>query len=236
VNPATVPKKLQTGARLPTDTAYEVVVRGWRGEGSYARVYLAQYSRTGDACAVKLPKPEIPDAAARLDGERGLLARARHPHLVELLDSGRWAGAPFLVLEWLEGETLLDVVTARRRLPLRRALELLEPLCDVIAYLHGLGLAHGDLRPQNVIVTGSRGSVLTDPGPPDPAPPAQDVRGLGGLLHRMVTGEDSARGPRLTVAAGHNRGVAQLWEASQAAQPPSAAEMLAKVRMLRATL
>jgi serine/threonine protein kinase len=233
--------RLQVGASLRAARGPTVVIRGWRGEGSFARVYRGEYSQPARPCALKLAKAEIPEAGLRLEREREVLDGLRHPHVVELLDHGQadpWS-IPFLVLEWLDGETLLDSVAARRRLPLRQALEWLDGICQGIGYLHHRGVAHGDLRPQNVLCVAGRGAILTDPGAgPEEAPsPEGDVRAAGRLLHYMLTGEDPAgTTSRLTPAAGHNRGVVQLWESTRATPPPASPVLLVSVRRLRASL
>lgn len=229
---------VQPGAALNTDAGYQVLIRAWRGEGSYARVFEARYTRTGSPCAVKVPKIEIEGASLRLERERSILAALRHPRIVGLLDSGCYDGAPYAVLEWLEGETLLDLVARRRRLALRQSLEILENVCEGLAHVHAGALSHGDIRPQNVIVIPARGAVLTDPGATgEQASPSGDVRATGALLHRMLTGEDPApSGAALTPNAGYNRMAVDLWSRTQGAQPASAAELLSEIRRLRASI
>ncbi|HTE17504.1 MAG TPA: protein kinase [Armatimonadota bacterium] len=223
---------------LPCEGGSPVLLRAWRGEGSYARVY--QGTRIGAPCAVKLAKAEIPEAADRLRAEREVLAAVRHPRIVALLDRGDYHGIPFLVLEWLEGGTLLELVQSRRRLPLRQSLEFLEAVCDGVVALHGHGRIHGDIRAQNVLVIGGRGAVVTDPQgtpPPDVPAAAGDVRALGRLLHQMLTGDEPGpAGTRLTTAEGYNKGAVRLWEWTQAADAPSAGAVLAEIWRLRASL
>jgi serine/threonine-protein kinase len=229
------------GVSLPTASGGIVVIRAWRGEGSYARVYRAAYARPGDSpldatqCALKLPKPEIAEAADRLRREGEVLARLNHPRVVKLLDRGDGT-APFLALEWLEGETLLDLVHARRRLPLRQALELLAGLAEALAHFHERGLAHGDVRGQNLLVLPTRGAVLTDPEPVAPATTAGDVQAAGVLLSLMLTGQETAAGVPLTTAGGHNRAVVELSTRLASANPPSARGLLEEVQALRARL
>jgi serine/threonine protein kinase len=229
------------GASVPTASGGVVVLRAWRGEGSYARVYRAAYVRPGDGpldateCALKLPKPEIAEAADRLRREGEVLAQLHHPRVVKLLDRGE-GNAPFLALEWLEGETLLDLVRARRRLPLRQALELLAGLTEALAHCHERGVAHGDVRGQNLLVLPTRGAVLTDPEPVAPATPADDVRAAGALLSLMLTGQESPAGTALTTAGGHNRAVVELSARLASANPPSARRLLEEVQALRARL
>lgn len=229
------------GASFPTASGGQIVIRAWRGEGSFARVYRAAYLRPGQApfdaceCALKLPKPEIAGSAERIRAEGDLLSRLDHPQLGALLDSGA-ADAPFLVLEWLDGETLLDLVRARRRLPLRQALEHLERILAALAHCHSRRVVHGDVRGQNVLVLPGRGAVLTDPEPVSPATQSGDLRAAGALLYLMLTGSEPNSGEMLTTAGGYNRAVVELATRLASEVPPSAQEALGEVQRLRSRL
>lgn len=230
----------QTG--LVTRRGERLTVTAWRGEGSYARVYRGALGLHQTPCALKLAKAEIDGAVPRLRAEEAVLRAVRHPRIVALLDAGEHGELPFLVLEWLEGETLLDLIARRRRLPLRQALELIEAVADGLSCLHARGLPHGDLRPENVIVVPNRGAVLTDPGVAAPAQapgssPAADVRALGNLLQRTLTGEDPEKSAtRLTAGAGHNPAVVALCERIESSTPPTAAAVLSEVAAFRRRL
>lgn len=235
------------GVLLPTEGGHHVQVAIWQGEGSYAHVFRAQYGRTSGPCALKVCKAEIPGAAPRLLAQREALAGIRHPHVVALLDWGHYDSTPFLVLEWLEGDTLLDRLTARRRLPLVQALEIMESVFDGLAGLHAAGRYHGDVRCSNLILVPGRGAVLADPGSPagieadsaaqdTGASAACDIMAAGRILHRALTGEDPGTNPRLASGAGFNRKAVELWRQTQHAEPPAAAQLLAEVRALRASL
>ena len=227
--------RLQPGADLPTRGGHLARVRSWRGEGSYARVFAGTYSASGGSCAVKIAKGEIPEALSRLDAEAGVLRQLQHRQVVQLLDHGTVSEMPFLVLEWLDGETLHDLIHARRRLALRQSLEILQAAAEGVAHIHERRLVHGDLRAENVIIVPGRCAVLTDPGLGGSL--AEDLRSLGRLLHQMLTGEAPLDGViRLQASAGYNRNVVQLWERTQSAPAFSAAELLAEVRRLRAAL
>jgi serine/threonine protein kinase len=239
--PISSPARIAQGVSLTTDTGNRVLIRAWRGEGSYARVYQAVYSRTGGLCALKMAKPEIHEGVQRLSSEREALLAVHDPHVVALLDWGRHGDVPYLVLEWLEGETVYDLVGSRRRLPLRQSLEILEGVCAGLAAIHLQGMAHGDIRAQNVLLVDGRGAVLTDPGVSAGADlhPGQteDIRSVGALLHRMLAGEDPSPGRvRLTAGTAYSRAVVDLWERTQASRPPAASELVTEVRRLRLTL
>jgi serine/threonine protein kinase len=189
----------------------------WRGEGSYARVFRVIADAT--AYALKLAKPEIAGAAERLERERGVRARIHHPRLVGCLDAGQWQETPFLVLAWVEGPDLRRLVERQRRLPLVIALGYLQDISGAVAALHAGGLAHGDLRPENVLVEElRRHAILADLGEAvdrrDPDHSARlrgDLCALGDLLAFTLTGEHAdAFPPRLTAAQGYNPAAVRL--------------------------
>ncbi len=235
------------GTVLTTENGQQVQVANWQGEGSFAHVFRAQYNRTAGPCALKIAKPEIPDATHRLIAQRDTLAGIRHPAVVTLLDWGAYNSTPFLVLEWLEGDTLHDVLASRRRLPLRQSLDILECILDGLTGLHAAGRYHGDVRCSNMLLVPGRGAVLTDPGSPEGfdrdaaahdtgASPASDVAAAGRILHRLLTGEDPGPEPRLHPRAGYNPRAVELWQQTQDPNPPTAEHLLAQTRALRTSL
>lgn len=234
--------RIQPGVSLRSVRGESVEVGPWQGEGSYARVYRASLAGTRETCALKMAKPEIPDASRWLQQERRVLEAVQHPHLVRLLGAGSTEVTSFLLLEWLEGEALHDLVRARRRLPVRQALEILAPLTAATAAIHARGLAHGDIRSQNVLVVPRRGAMLIDPGVSEAVAPGVrlsqlDVQRLGELLHLMVTGSLPAPDHVLLATAhGFSRPVVELWSQTQSAEPPTAAALQQQVERLRGSL
>jgi serine/threonine protein kinase len=219
---------LYSGQRLTTDAGHEVLIRGWRGEGSYSRLYQGTYLIGGRAhreereCAVKLARAEVEAASANLERERQALRRGRFERVVELLDSGT-ARTPYLVLSWIEGAPLREVMSRRRQLPLVDAARFACDIARGIASLHEAGIAHADLRADNVLVMqGDRAAVLTDLGSATfRGEPAHidalraDIRRLGALFHLMLTGAlPPPGGSRITAAAGYHRAAIALVEAS----------------------
>jgi len=237
-----VTTRIQPGASLRSERGEAVHVGPWRGEGSYARVYRATLADTGCGCALKIAKPEIANASQWLQEERRVLESVQHPHLVKLLGAGSTEVSPFLLLEWLEGEALHDLVRARRRLPLRQALEILDALAAATAAIHSRGIAHGDIRSQNVLIVAQRGAVLIDPGPGEPLalderPAQRDLRCLGDLLHLMLTGSlPTPHHAMLTAANGFSRPVVELWGRTQLPEPPAASELHQQLSQLRKSL
>jgi len=127
------------------------------GAGGMGTVYLAergdgQYRQTG---AVKLIRTGLVSDAMvrRFRRERQILAGLSHPGIAKLLDGGTTAeGAPWLVMEYIEGQ-LLHVWCRERKLPLRERLDLFVQVCDAVSYAHQRMVLHRDIKPDNIIVT-----------------------------------------------------------------------------------
>ncbi len=180
------------------------------------RVYRA-WDRVGRRfVAIKLARKQDSQAASRLFAEARLLARVRHPNIRAVDHAGVAAGRPFLVLEWVEGETLS---VAAPKLDLRSRLRVALELAGALELCHGLGVLHRDLKPANVLICRQGGRLhpflidfgiaraAGEPGGTQPgivygtpaylapeqigASPADertDVYGLGALLFETVAG------------------------------------------------
>src|SRR5262245_39729009 len=135
------------------------------GSGGMGEVYKAVDSRLERTVAVKvLPHSSAFDSTAqqRLTREARLVAGLSHPHICRLFDVGQHDGADFLVMEFLEGETLAQRL-ARGRPPLDQALRCGIEIAGALAAAHAAGVVHRDLKPSNVILTKS-GAKLVDFG------------------------------------------------------------------------
>jgi hypothetical protein len=126
-------------------------------------VYRARDTRLGREVALKI----LPDGASleserleRFEQEARLAGSLNHPNLVVVHDVGAKDGAPFLVTELLEGESLRHRLS-RGRLPLRSALDLAAQIADGLAAAHARGIVHRDIKPENIFVTpGGRAKLL----------------------------------------------------------------------------
>jgi len=150
--------RLSAGARVGP---YEVI--GPLGAGGMGEVYRARDTRLGREVALKI----LPDGASleserleRFEQEARLAGSLNHPNLVVVHDVGAKDGAPFLVTELLEGESLRHRLS-RGRLPLRSALDLAAQIADGLAAAHARGIVHRDIKPENIFVTpGGRAKLL----------------------------------------------------------------------------
>jgi serine/threonine-protein kinase len=151
------------------DGRYEVV--RILAEGGFAVVYEAVDETIGRSVAVKVLRPGIArshgDSAAQLRRESETLARLHEitPHVVRVITGGvDGLGLPYYVMEYLRGTTLRRRIVEQQNrgepLPLREALDLGCALATTLTHAHGLGLVHGDLKPENVFMAFVHGGDL----------------------------------------------------------------------------
>jgi serine/threonine-protein kinase len=130
-----------------------------------ATVYLAEDQRHRRPVAVKVLRPEL---AAALGPERFLreietAAQFQHPHILPLLDSGEAGGFLYYVMPYVEGESLRARLARHGELPIHDAVKILLEITDALAYAHGRGVVHRDIKPDNVLLSG-RHALVTDFG------------------------------------------------------------------------
>ena len=176
-------------------------------------VYRARDTRLDRTVALKVLPPDLtsdPAARQRFEREARAVAALSHPHICTLHDIGQQDGTDFLVMEYLDGETLA-AAPGPRKLPLDQALQYGIQIADALAAAHKAGIVHRDLKPGNIMLTKS-GAKLLDFGLAKPG-----VQLVGPGITQLTTegpltgaGRSSARcstwrpsnckGPRLTRA------------------------------------
>ena len=140
------------------DGRYRIIGRVARG--GMATVYTATDERLERTVALKIIRPTAaadgrgPAAnfVARFTDEAKTIARLAHPNVVAVYDQGTHAGLPYLVMEFVRGRTLRDILAERRRLNPDEALAIMEQMLAAIAAAHRAGLVHRDVKPENVLV------------------------------------------------------------------------------------
>jgi eukaryotic-like serine/threonine-protein kinase len=137
------------------------------GVGGMARVYLASDRVLERQVAVKVLSPpyaQDPVFVERFRREARSAARLSHPNIVAVFDSGSDADQHYLVMEYVAGQSLAELLGRQGRLAPRRAAELAVEVCAALAAAHAQGLVHRDVKPANVLV-GDDGQVkVTDFG------------------------------------------------------------------------
>lgn len=183
-------------------------VLGLLGEGGMGSVFRARHESGGPEVAVKLLRSSGAGIQRRFLREFRVMQRLSHPGVVCVLDSGQAPEGPYLVMEMLEGMTLRQYAKGLRgasagglnagatAASLRSCAELIRLLCDPLDHVHGEGIVHRDIKPQNIWVlpgTETRGVKLMDFGL------ARDLGGAehGGLREQALLGTSGYMAPEL---------------------------------------
>jgi serine/threonine protein kinase len=194
---------------------------------SMTTLYRATEVATDRLVAIKIPHPELEcDAAyySRFQREIAIGRKLRHPSVVETLDSGGM-NQPCIVMEWVEGTFLRDVLAKEKKLSVERAARIAIEICGALEYIHSRGVVHRDLKPENIMMLEGDRVKLIDfgisagegmrrltfsklsnaLGTPDYISPEQikrkrtdgrsDVYALGVMLFEMLTGQTPFDGP-----------------------------------------
>ena len=135
------------------------------GAGGMGEVYRARDSRLDRTVAIKILTTHVgnrPDLKARFEREARTLATLSHPHICSVFDVGRQDGVDYLVMEFLEGETLAQRLR-RHPLPLNEALKIAIELADALDKAHRQSVVHRDLKPGNIVLT-KAGAKIVDFG------------------------------------------------------------------------
>ena len=126
------------------------------GEGGMGLVYAAERVDTGERCAVKMLHAAFvqePEVLARFFEEARTCQRLAHPNIIRVLDTGYAPdGAPFLVMELLDGVPLSAYTANGGRVPLAPAVAILQGMLSGLEHAHAQGIVHRDLKPENVFL------------------------------------------------------------------------------------
>ena len=183
------------------------------GSGGFGSVYLAEDTWIDKKVAIKVPHKQGIDFSELLKEPR-ILASMSHPNIVRVITAERQEDVFFIVMEYVEGETLEERILREGPLDLPVALDFTCQVCNAVDHAHTAGILHRDLRPGNILISASGLLKVTDFGtsrfletaahgttvigsPPYMAPEqfhgkavfASDVYAIGVTMFQMLTGE-----------------------------------------------
>ena len=211
----------------PGDKLDHYRIEGLVARSGMASIFRATDERDGKAVAIKLPHPEMeadPVLFDRFQREEDIGRKLDNPGVVRVFhDEDR--SRRYMVLEWVDGRLLRQILNQQKILPPERAIRITLALCKALDYIHSQGVVHRDLKPENIMVgpndevklidfgiaanAGSRRltfAKLTEAmGTPDYISPEQvkgkrgdarsDVYSLGIMFYEMLTGKVPFTGP-----------------------------------------
>ena len=187
--------RIDAGQRLG---AYGIV--GPLGAGGMGEVYQARDTRLGRLVAVKFVSDELAAdhvASDRLAREARLTSLLNHPNIVTVHDVGELDGRPFIVMEFVAGESLHSLIHRERLTPVR-VIEIASQIADGLAVAHEAGIVHRDLKPRNIMLTEDGRAKIVDFGvgkTSGPAPGSEDPTIGGGLTDMLVVGTAAYMAP-----------------------------------------
>ncbi|MBE7464636.1 MAG: protein kinase [Planctomycetes bacterium] len=147
------------------------------GTGAMGAVYRARQTSLDRLVALKLLKPELardPAFVARFQREARATARLSHPHIVAGIDVGCDEGMHFFAMEFVEGQTLRQLMERFKKLPEKELARIGAAMADALAHAHRYGIVHRDVKPENILLDSAGVPKLLDLG-----------------LSRIERGEDS---------------------------------------------
>ncbi len=192
-----------------------------------ASIYKATDMRSGQPVAIKIPHPEMeadPALFERFQREAEIGEKLDHPGVMKVL-SGEKRSAKYMVMEWLDGKLLRNIIHEKKKLPPERAIKITMGILDALDYIHHNGVVHRDMKPENIMVDPDDRVKLIDfgiagkegarrltfakfsqvMGTPDYISPEQvkgkrgdgrsDIYAAGVMLYEMLSGKTPFSGP-----------------------------------------
>ncbi|HEY2910646.1 MAG TPA: protein kinase, partial [Gemmataceae bacterium] len=184
---ASSPKQNLAAAAFPTSALKGLgrfVVLGRLGVGAFGTVYKARDPHLDRDVALKVPNPGMLDSPKRIERflrEARAAARLRHPNIVPVFDAGKEGEYYFIASAFVDGRPLSESI-GERGMDVRRAAEIVRRLAEAIAYAHGQGIVHRDVKPANIMLDLDEQPHLMDFGLAARANEAEKLTNDGAVL------------------------------------------------------
>ncbi len=129
---------------------------GFIGKGGFSKVFLIEDTVLGRKCALKILYSQLfendPDMLERFKREAKLYAELEHPNIVPIYDMGIHENTAYLIMKYIKGRTLKEIIRERAPLPPQEIISIAEGLLSALAYMHKKGVVHRDIKPGNIII------------------------------------------------------------------------------------
>jgi serine/threonine-protein kinase len=138
-------------------------LEGEIGRGGMGVVYRARDERLQRRVAIKVLPPELAfqsDIRERFTREAQTAARLSHPHIVPIHTVGEGQGLVYFVMGYVDGESVAGRIKRRGKLPVEEARRIMKETADALSAAHSLGVIHRDIKPDNILLEGTRGRVM----------------------------------------------------------------------------
>jgi serine/threonine-protein kinase len=150
-------------ARLAEALGDAYTIEGEVGRGGMGVVYRAKDERLQRRVAIKVLPPELAfqqDIRERFTREAQTAAKLSHPHIVPIHSVGEGRGLVYFVMGYVDGESVAGRIRRRGRLPVDETRRIMAEAADALGAAHGLSIIHRDIKPDNILLEGSRGRVM----------------------------------------------------------------------------
>ncbi len=157
------PNDRPLAARLGDALSRDYTLEGEIGRGGMGVVYRARDERLQRRVAIKVLPPELAfqrDIRERFTREAQTAARLSHPHIVPIHTVGEGAGLVYFVMGYVDGESVGGRLKRRGRLPADEVRRIMAETADALSAAHAVGVIHRDIKPDNILLEGSRGRVM----------------------------------------------------------------------------
>jgi Flp pilus assembly protein TadD len=153
---------LQSQAGARTDLVGSIIAERYHvakllGTGGMGRVYLAEHVKMGRQCAIKVLHPSMArdaEAISRFNREAANASRIDHPNVAAIYDFGETPdGLLYLAMQYIEGQTLTQIMRAQGALPPVRASDIVRQAAEGLQAAHAMGIVHRDLKPDNIMIS-----------------------------------------------------------------------------------